>query len=276
MMARSVLFFSLLTGIASLRAQEPWQTQKALNCTIHFTEENAAQIEAVSKTLRDFHESIIQATGADSKLFSEIGIDIYLYPAASTEVSVHNISLSGGPRKNGETLGYAGRIKMPGPTGYDGKQTSSNGHPMDRNSFDKFLVHEIAPAYLELYARSRGTRFNNQVPDWFEQGLEEYFAVFHSTPYWRTTGIKVYHKRLKNDPATIDTDFRLNVRDRYNDGFIVLNFSRDEFGEKAIIEILGASEPTFGRQLKKSLGVSFDEFLRRFDSWRTTRAGQAS
>ena len=188
-------------------------------------------------------------------------------------MGVGYISLEGGPRKQGDRLGYVGKIKMPGPKAYDGKQFSSSGHAMDRNAFDKFLVHEVSPAYLELFARSRGTRFNDNVPDWFEQGLEEYFAVFHSTPYWRDTGIKTYRRRVRENSATIDTDFGLNLRDPYNDGFIVLNYIRDEFGEGAILSIVGSAEPTFGKKLQKSLNVPYDEFLSRFKKWRDTRVG---
>jgi hypothetical protein len=274
-MSRSLLFLLIVASVPSICAAEAWQTQQVLGYKLHFTADEAAEIDAVSKVLNDFDKSFTDATGAGPKLFSAIRIDIYLYPASSKEVTVGYISLEGGPTKHGDTIGYQGKIKMPGPTAYDGKQYSSSGHPMDRNAFDKFLVHEIAPAYLEIFAHSNGTRFNNHVPDWFEQGLEEYFAVFHSTPYWRTTGVKTYHQRLKNDPAAIDTDFGLNVRDRYNDGLVILHFVRDEFGEKTIIDILKSKEPTFGRRLQKSLGISFDEFLRRFDRWRAANLAKA-
>src|SRR5262245_50789671 len=219
-MKRSMVLLVVLTVAALARGEETWQTKKVLGYTLHFTVDDAAEMDAVANVLEEFDRSFVAATGAESKLFSAIRIGIYLHPASSKEVTVGYISLQGGPNARGDVLGYDGTIKMPGPRAYDGKNSSSSGHAMDRNAFDKFLVHEVAPAYLELYARSRGTRFHDHVPDWFQDGLEEYFAVFHSTSYWRTKGIKTYHRRLQNDPAAVDTDFGLNVRDRYNDGLI--------------------------------------------------------
>jgi len=273
-MARRLVLGLLLAGAVPAVADEPWQKREVLGYSVHFTAADAAEIDAVAKVLRDFDRAFAEATGAEARLFAGIRIDVYLYPPASPEVGVGYISLEGGPRQQGEQLGYVGKIKMPGPKAYDGTQLSSSGHPMDRNAFDKFLVHEVAPAYLELFARSRGARFSDSVPDWFEQGLEEYFAVFHSTPYWRTTGLQAYHRRAQQAP-TIDTDFGLNLRDPYNDGLLILNFLRDEFGEQAIVGILGSSEPTFGRRLRTSVDVPFDEFLRRFDRWRSTRLGKS-
>lgn len=269
-MPRSLLLLALAIA-PSVHAQETWQTRAVLGSKLHFTAADAAEMDAVAKVLQDFDRSFAAATGAEAELFSGIKLDIYLYPPNHREVTVSYISLYGGPRQQGDKVGYEGTVKMPGPKAYDGKQQSSSGHAMDRNAFDKFLVHEVAPAYLELYARSRGTRFSDSVPDWFEQGLEEYIAVIHSTDYWRTTGIKTYHRRVQEDAATIDTDYGLNLRDQYNDGFIILNFIRDEFGEKAVVSILGSAEKTFGLRLQKSLSVSYDEFLSRFKRWRAKR-----
>src|SRR5262245_44788697 len=103
-----VTILSVLIIPTSLLADEAWKVQQVLSYKIHFTDENAAEIPSVSKVLTDFHDSFIQVAAADPQLFSNIRIEIYLYPAASTEVSVHYISLAGGSRNEGQSLSYVG------------------------------------------------------------------------------------------------------------------------------------------------------------------------
>jgi hypothetical protein len=244
-----------------------WKEHKVPGYIIHFTDENAGELQAVTGLLKSFQESFCKATGADPALFAGNRLDLYLYPKGSQEVGLGYVSMMGGPQEAGGKVSYVGTIKMPGPAAYDGKTGSSSGHPMDRRFFDKLLIHEAAPAYLELLARRAGARFNGDFPTWFEQGLEEYLGVFHTTSYWRTEGIACYFARLKRDRSSIDADFGLNLRDPYNDGFVALAFIREEFGEPAVFRILTSKEATFGRKMKQAVGVSFEEFVRRFDAW---------
>jgi len=127
-------------------------------------------------------------------------------------------------------------------------------------------IHEVSPLYLQLLAYSADSLFRG--PSWFIQGVEEYFAVFHSTKYWRTKGYRVYHQRLAAKPETIDTDFGLNIRDPYNDGFIIFNFIREEFGEDAIFRLIKSTEKSFGKRLRSATQVEFADFARRFDTWK--------
>ncbi len=162
--------------------------------------------------------------------------------------------MEGGPvEKTGARRGYVGTINMPSVAAHDGHMQSSSGHLMDHHYFDKLVLHEVAPIYFELFARAHDREYHD-APGWFEQGMEEYVAVFRADDYWHTTGCRVYYGRERNNPG-IDVDFGLNVMDVYNDGLILTKFIADEFGEKALLQIIVAREPTFGRRLKGRRGL---------------------
>lgn len=250
----------------SAAAAQNWKTDKVLFYEIRYTAEDAGQIPAIKERLQGFQSSFCKATGTKGDLFDASRVTIELHPSNSTTVQVGYAGMNGGPFQNNGKTGYRGTIKMPGPTAHDGKWQSTSGHPQDRRYFDKLLIHEVAPIYLQLLAMSNGGRF--QGPYWFIQGTEEYLGVFHSTEYWRTKGIRYYHRRFAANPTAIDTDFGLNVRDPYNDGFLILNFMHDEFGEESVFKLIASREKTFGKRMARATGVTYDEYLSRFSQWR--------
>lgn len=268
---RSLAWLLVLPGVVAPLQEETWESRREGGFTIRFTAGDAGEIGTVVALLKTFEASFCKAGRTDPASFAAIRVTLELHPRTSKEIGLGYASLEGGLWTANGTVSYVGTIRMAGPAAHDGTQTSTSGHPKDRNFFDKLLIHEVAPAYLELLAHARGLKFNGAFPDWFEQGVEEYLGVFHSTPYWREEGLRCYHRRLKKDPSSIDTAFGLNLCDPYNDGFIILNHLRDDYGEETVFRILGASEKEFGRKLQGAVGGTFDEFLRRFENWRRTR-----
>lgn len=159
-------------------AQE-WLTASHQFYEIRYTEENASELEAIKDTLSQFRRSFCRAAEVDDTLADASQIVLELHPKDSRSVHVGYVSLVGGTFDNNGKRGYRGTIRMPGPAAYDGRVSSSSGHPQDRRFFDKLLVHEIAPIFIELLARKNGGSFRG--PNWFIQGTEEYFSVFYST-----------------------------------------------------------------------------------------------
>ena len=267
-MIRITIALLILFARPAVGTAQEWLTVSHQFYEIRYTQENEAELQAIKDILSEFRRSFCRAADVDVTLADASQIVLELHPKNSKTVHVGYVSLVGGTFDNGGKRGYRGIIRMPGPTAYDGTVSSSSGHPQDRQFFDKLLVHEISPIFVELLARSKSGSFRG--PTWFIQGTEEYLGVFYSTDYWKTNGITVYHKRFASQPETIDTDYGLNVRDPYNDGFIIMNFLRDTYGEDTIFELITSEEPTFGKRLRSVTGASFDEFAGRFESWRET------
>lgn len=240
-------------------------SRQVLFYTLECAPAEEKDLAGIAELLKRFHEDMKNLTGLTEEDFSTSRVRVRMHPPGTPQGQLGYASMEGGPvEKTGARRGYVGTINMPGAAAHNGSMTSSSGHPMDRHYFDKLVLHEVAPAYFELYARAHTTTYH-AAPGWFEQGMEEYVAVFHADEYWRKTGCRVYYERARGG---IDTDFGLNALDEYNDGLILTKFIADEFGEQALFRTIIAPEPTFGRRLKSGVGVSFDEFLKRFQSWR--------
>lgn len=252
---------------------DDWLTRPHLFYTIHYTPEDAAAMPGITALLGAFHEDFQRLSGLAAEDLTAGRVTIRLHPSTSATVQVGYASLRGGAAATPDgRVAYTGEIDLPGPTAHDGSAHSSSGHPMDRRYFDKLLVHEVSPIYLEVFARVNGGRFHSGNPSWFEQGAEEYFAVFHSTDYWRTTGRGFYERQLAS-AGGIDTDYGLNIVDPYNGGMMVVRFIAEEFGEPALLGMVASREPTFGRKLSAAADVPFAEFLTRFDAWRERTCG---
>ena len=113
------------------------------------------------------------------------------------------------------------------------------------------------------------------MPAWFVQGLEEYFAVLCSTDYWTSEGIKYYYRRLLAVPHGIDTSFGLVVSDPYNDGFLLVHFIAERYGEKTVFQILLDPEPSFGTRLRTHLDTTFERFVEDLEKWKCAKRALA-
>jgi hypothetical protein len=257
----------LLAACESACAAE-WKVDTCLFYRLHFTVENEAAMQRVKALLTGFHQRFQQSAGTNLD-FGKSTVDVHFHPPGSKEVSLGYVVLHGGVTTGNHPPFYRGTLKMPGPASYDGQRTSSCGHPMDKNYFEKLLIHEVSAVHLDFLCQSNHASFFS-MPSWFVQGLEEYFAVLHSTDYWRREGIKYYYRRLRRAPHGIDTAFGLNVQDAYLDGFLLLHFIAQRYGEKAIFQILLDKDPSPGRRLRSHL-PAFDVFIRDLETWKPNK-----
>lgn len=254
------------------KAPAEWATRTVLFYTVRVHPSEAGELDAIAGVLSAFHADFLALSGMTEADFGTSAITVNLHPVGAPGAQLGYASMVGGAQEHGiggkeaDRRGYVGEVNMPGPAAHNGSVRSSTGHPMDRRYFDKLLIHEIAPVYLELYARAHGGAFHSGTPKWFEQGLEEYFAVFHSTTYWRMSGVEFYF-RLAKQTGGVDTEFGLNLINDYNDGLLVNRFMADEFGEAALLKVLASGEPSFGKRLRGATGVEFEVFLKRLRAW---------
>jgi hypothetical protein len=264
---RACIAIAAAVVLGLLSPSEEWRSRRVLFCTLEYTTENEHEVEAVSRAIAEFDGEFRRLSGLTPDQLSRGEVTIRLHPKHSDSCSLGYASMEGGVQRTPDgALAYKGVINIPGPAAHTGEVGSSSGHPMDRAFFDKLLIHEIAPVYLDLYARLRDSTFHTGTPAWFQQGCEEYLGVYRSTEYWRTKGCRVYFERLAR-ARTIDADFGFNVCDPYNDGLVAVKFLADEFGEQAVLNIIASKESSFGKRLGAATGVSFGEFTARFDAW---------
>jgi hypothetical protein len=131
------------------------------------------------------------------------------------------------------------------------------------------LVHEYGTILLEQItrARAKGWRFYD-APGWFVQGYEEYLGLTHSTPHNRKVVLPKYLALQKADPLRVRIGFGIGVRNDYLDGAALLHFMHEAFGKEKVQAILTSEAPTFEAGAGPALGVSLEEFGRRWEEWR--------
>lgn len=263
-----LLFPWSLPAESETRSIDPWNEDHVLFYTIRTTGRDRDVRNYIAQLLSTFHADFLELSNMKSEDFDACSVTINLHPPGDEQWQLGYASMVGGVQNDADgrgQRGYVGDINLPGRAAHDGSAVSTSHHPMDHNYFDKLVIHEIAPVYIEMYARAHGGRFHAS-PAWFVQGLEEYFGICHSTQYWKDTGVGYYY-RLVCKSHGVDADFGLNVCDVYNDGFIVVKFIADEFGQETLLRILASDMPTFGARLREAVGVEYDEFLTRLSAW---------
>jgi hypothetical protein len=152
---------------------------------------------------------------------------------------------------------------------------NSIGEPPGEDYFAKVLVHEYATILLERITRTKakGWRFYD-APGWFVQGYEEYLGLTHSTPGNRTRVLPKYLALQEHDAQRVRIGFGIGVRDDYLDGAAILQFMHETFGKERVLAILTSEAPTFEAAAGTALGVSVEEFGRRWKEWRKQLPGK--
>jgi hypothetical protein len=164
---------------------------------------------------------------------------------------------------------YRATIDWLTPSGFRPGFRNSLGEPGGEDYFAKVLVHEYATILLERITRSRakGWRFYD-APAWFVQGYEEYLGLTHSTPHNRKVVLPKYLALVKKDPHRVRIGFGLGVKDPYLDGAVLLHFMHETFGKAKVQAILTSEAATFEKAAGPALGVTLEEFGRRWERWR--------
>ncbi len=158
------------------------------------------------------------------------------------------------------------------PDCFDGESRTELGQAIDSLYYKKLLIHEISTCYVEFLMNQNPHLKFSRCPAWFVQGIEEYFGIYFSDPYWRETGYKDYLTRAQ-ERAYIGFDYGISVENDYLDGFVLVKFIIDEFEKYALFKILRSEQRFFGSALAQAADCNMAEFQSRFRRWLRTQAG---
>jgi RNA polymerase sigma factor (sigma-70 family) len=199
------------------------------------------------------------------KLLQGIDCNIYLYPKANAKASEGMALLQTGVQKDT----YVATIHLLTPSVFRPDFRNSVGEPGGEDYFAKLLSHEYGTILLERITRARpkGWRFYD-APSWFVQGYEEYLGLTLSTPHNREVVLPKYLAFQKKDARRVRIGFGIAVRDVYIDGAALLHFMHEAFGKEKVQAILASDADTFEAAAGPALGVSVEEFQRRWEEWR--------
>jgi len=145
---------------------------------------------------------------------------------------------------------------------------------MRKNSPDysaKIFVSEYIPIghYAAQRSRPNGGWAYYTAPNWFVQGLQEYDAIFHSTPVNRdSTAGRLSAWAVANRGMFSCCDKELAIKDDYNGGAAFLAFLAVEFGESVHARLLESAAPTFFDALTaETKPLTREQLFARFQRW---------
>lgn len=145
---------------------------------------------------------------------------------------------------------------------------TASGEPKDELYMRRLITHELATAWLDLASRLKphGWRFH-AAPDWFVQGYEEYLGLTCSGDAVRSRSLARYTQVVLDDPARVDAEFGLDVREPYITGAVLMRFMHERFGRERILAVLRSDRPTFGSAARHELGMDPHAFVAAWRAW---------
>jgi hypothetical protein len=228
--------------------------------------------EADAKKAQKHLESAIEALKKEfegqpvNKLLADVDCKIYLLPKANDQVSEGLAMLRTGVDGNKK---FHATIDWLTLSAFRKDFRNSIGEPGDENYFAKVLVHEYATILLERITRAKAKGWwYYDAQHWFVQGYEEYLGLTLSTPRNRKVVLAKYIALQKDDARRVRIGFGIGVRDDYIDGAVLVHFMHETFGKKKVHAILTSEAETFEAAVGPVLGVSVEEFGKRWEAWR--------
>lgn len=178
----------------------------------------------------------------------------------------HATTISG--TRDGSIETYFAEIHLLAPSAHPRGITTSSNEPKDDIYFQRLVVHEYSTVFFELVSRSKpkGWPFR-QAPSWFVQGYQEYFGLTRSGEGPLKRSLPRYIEIVRAEPDRVTNDFGFDVRDPYITGAVLLHFMHEHFGAERLRAVLRSEEPTFGRAMRKHLGVDADTFMDAWTQW---------
>ncbi|MBN2602069.1 MAG: hypothetical protein JXR87_08750, partial [Candidatus Marinimicrobia bacterium] len=172
-------------------------------------------------------------------------------------------------------LKYRATLEILNPDLYDGARKNILGHPFDQRYYHKLLIHELSTCFIEylLSTKPKGWR-HNDMPNWFRQGLEEYYGLTYSDSYWKNEGINDYFKYHISPGGGINFQFGIFPQDPYYDGAVLFLFIHEYYGYDIIRKILMSEKPDLGTAMNDVLRDDLNQFATNFHKWRDQRIQQ--
>lgn len=271
---------SFCLGSSLSRAQENeqliWQTIESENYTLYYGQDFMHDAIRTEDYLNRTIEAMTKefASHGPTSILSKVECHVYLHPEPNEKASdgrsvCSTRGLEGGRR-------YA-ELHFLTPSRKSPNSRDSLGELKDENHFFRYIVHEYSSIWLGVIVRSkeRGWYVNDQEgPNWFWQGYEEYLGMTLSSEHSRTVTFAKYMEFVKQDPDQVlvaygyrDTTPRIVVEYDYTDGFALLAFMHDRFGKSAVQDLLTSERETFREAMADCFQMDATEFYEQYQQW---------
>jgi hypothetical protein len=218
--------------------------------------------QAISRLVVDF------ASADADRLLRAAKVEVFVLSAANEKGGPGVATIETGVADGA----YYGRIyilapsKHPDPHGPGAGRTNSN-EPQDAAYCRRVLVHEYSTVLLESITRGKKSGWGLFTgPTWFVQGAEEWLAVQYSTEQARSVTMPRYREMTRRQNL-VTNDFGLDVQSPYVAGPVLVDFVHARYGREKFIAVLKSEEPTFGKAMRRELGVGVDEFYAEWERW---------
>ncbi|MCC0566765.1 hypothetical protein [Brevibacillus borstelensis] len=142
---------------------------------------------------------------------------------------------------------------------------TNTGKNFDDQYFLTTTIHEVMSIPLKRVIRQKSSGWNDiyRAPDWFVQGVQEYYG----THYGKDDSIAVMIRNVKNDRSRIViSPSGVRVKGIYDDGAVLVTFLFDTYGKEKMHKLFMSKESTFERAFAAEIG-SYSELARAFDNW---------
>lgn len=143
------------------------------------------------------------------------------------------------------------------------EQPAQNLAWCDDNWYQKNVVHEYTHVAVNRDMRQRAL-----FPDWFAEGIAEYFAVFHSS----SDILRKYDSNLKKIRDLVNRgegQFSQVNSDMYNGGAYILKYMHETYGQPKVNRLVKSDAPSFWEALSRELGATQKEFEDNWLKWAT-------
>ena len=163
---------------------------------------------------------------------------------------------------------YRATLEILHPDFYDGKRKNLLGHPYNEQYYHKLLIHELSTCYIEYVLSNKKSGWGPEyIPDWFRQGLEEYYGLTYSDSYWKTAGINDYFNYHCGPGGGINFQFGIFPQNPYYDGAILFLFLHEYYGPDIIQEILISEKKDLGAAIADILKINLNQMAEDFQNW---------
>jgi len=259
----------LLAGLARAAGAQ-WLEAKQLHYSVFYQrgyEDDARLIEGWADATERLMRDKYGVTPTHYRM------SVFLHPAPTDKADVNN-ALNRCCTRVSDSLstGTIDMLAPSSPTLQSAMAISSLG--MRKGSLDysaKIFVSEYIPiAHFEVQRlRGGGGWRYYDAPNWFVQGLQEYDAIFHSTPVNRdSTGRRLAAWAVAHPAVFSCCTPALTIKDDYNGGASFLAFLAVQFGEGIHARLLRSPAATFGGALTaETTPYSGEQLFALFQEW---------
>ncbi len=143
---------------------------------------------------------------------------------------------------------------------------TNTGRAFDDLYFKTTMIHEYMtlPLRKVLEEKSRGWNGLYTAPEWFVQGIEEYYGYHYGEDM---DSVNILIKRVKEDRSSIKfSSDGITVRDPYHQGTVLLFFMYETYGKDKVHSIIQSSEATWEKAFAKEIGT-YTEVEKAFEKW---------